>query len=275
MNAPLPSAAFRLALRGFAVFPLAPGAKVPPAGSHGFHDASADCDVARARWAKTPRANIGVATGSRSGIWVFDVDPQHGGDQALADLEAEHGPLPLTIEASTPSGGRHLYWRWDAEAPEIRNSTSRIGPGLDARGEGGSITLPPSVLADGRRYRWVKNSAGTFADAPPWLTAKALPPPRPPRQAPKPLSGDTDRYVASAAAAELAELEGAPEGTRNDALNRASFSLAGFVKANLLPEDWARGQLEARAVNLGLSVIEARGTIDSAFNAAHPRELPR
>ena len=66
-----------------------------------------------------------------------------------------------------------------------------------------------------------------------------------------------------------------PEGTRNDALNRASFSLAGFVKAGALPEDWTRGQLEARAVDLGLSIIEARGTIDSAFNAAQPRDLAR
>ena len=84
-----------------------------------------------------------------------------------------------------------------------------------------------------------------------------------------------DRYVAAAAVSELTELENAPEGTRNDALNRASFSLARFVKAGALPEDWARGQLEARAIGIGLPVIEARGTINSAFRAAQPRELPR
>jgi len=84
-----------------------------------------------------------------------------------------------------------------------------------------------------------------------------------------------DRYVASAAAAELAELETTAQGARNDALNRASFNIAQFVKAGALPEDWARGQLEARAVNLGLSIIEARGTISSAFNAAQPRGLPK
>lgn len=134
---------------------------------------------------------------------------------------------------------------------------------------------PPSVLADGRAYRWVKNGADAFTDAPPWLTAVALSPPLQPRADPKPLDGDVDRYVASAAASELAELETAPKGARNDALNRASFNIAQFVKAGALPEDWARGQLETRAINLGLSIFEARGTISSAFNAAQPRDLPR
>ena len=271
----LASAAFRLALRGLAVFPLAPGSKVPLAGTHGCLDGVADADVARARWAKTSQANIGVATGSRSGVWVLDIDPQHGGTAALADLEADHGPLPATVTASTPSGGWHLYWRWNTEGPEIRNSAGRIGPGLDVRGEGGSIVTPPSVLADGRAYRWVKNGVAAVTDAPPWLTAIALPPPPPPRVASRQLAGDVGRYVASAAASELNELETAPQGTRNDALNRASFNIAQFVKAGALPEDWARGQLEARAVNLGLSILEARVTISSAFNAAHPRDLPR
>ena len=29
-------------------------------------------------------ANIGLATGQRSGFWVLDVDPDHGGDKTLA-----------------------------------------------------------------------------------------------------------------------------------------------------------------------------------------------
>ncbi len=84
----LSSASFRLALRGLAVFPLAPGAKVPPAGSHGHLEASSDPDGTRARWAKTPNANIGIATGRKSNLWVLDCDPRHGGDKNLAGLEA-------------------------------------------------------------------------------------------------------------------------------------------------------------------------------------------
>jgi len=86
--------------------------------------------------------------------------------------------------------------------------------------------------------------------------------------------GDVAAYVAAAATTELAELDAAANGTRNETLNRVSFSLASFVKAGALPEEWARMKLEAAAGELGLSVYEARRTIDSAFKAAEPRNLP-
>ena len=103
MTAPdLASAAFRLALRGTAVFPLGPGGKVPLPGSHGHKEASTDADVARVRWAKTPDANIGVATGPGSGFWVLDVDPRHDGDKTLEGLTRSHGELPNTVSVETP-----------------------------------------------------------------------------------------------------------------------------------------------------------------------------
>ncbi len=271
----LASAAFRLAMRGLHVFPLAPGAKIPVKGTHGCRGATQDLDVVRAWWAKWPGANIGIATGARSGLWVLDIDPRHGGAAALTALESAHGPVPATIQSTTPSGGRHLYWRWPADGPEIRNSTGRIGPGLDVLAEGGSVVAPPSIRADGQRYAWVRTDA-QLADAPGWLVAMTQPPvPRPISSPAQAIQGDTDRYVAAAAASELTELESAQPGTRNHALNRASFSLAGFVKAGALPEDWVRGQLEQRAIGIGLPVVEARGTINSAFRAAQPRDLPR
>ncbi len=57
-------------------------------------------------------------------------------------------------------------------------------------------------------------------------------------------------------------------------MNRSAFAVAGFVRAGIAPEDWARALLEDRAIGIGLSAIEARGTIDSAFKAAQPREMP-
>ena len=271
----LARSAFRLALRGVMVFPLAPGAKVPLAGSHGHLEASSDHDVCRARWGKTRTANIGAATGSRSGFWVLDVDAHHDGEKSLAELEAEHEPLPLTIEASTPRGGRHLHWRWPTSGPEIRNSASRLGPGLDVLAEGGSVMLPPSVLAHGRGYRWAKNGAHAFADAPAWLIALTQPPPPPPRSEPKPPPDGIERYAAAAITSELNRLAGTAEGRRNDQLYRSAAAVAGFVLAGLAPEDWARSELEVRAVQIGLLVHEARATIASAFKAARPRELPR
>ncbi len=116
-----------------------------------------------------------------------------------------------------------------------------------------------------------------LADAPPWLVTLALPPPLPPRPEAKPLSGDIDRYCAAAITAELRCLATAGEGQRNEQLNKSAYAVAQFVAAGTVPEDWARGELEGTAVQIGLPVIEARRTIGSAFAAGlqHPRELPR
>ncbi len=277
MTARLARAAFDYTMRGLHVFPLAACTKIPMKGTHGCRDASRDPGRVRAWWAKTPRANIAAATGRRSGIWVLDVDTHHDGDNSLAKLEAKHGELPSTVETSTPRGGRHLFWRWPAGGPEIRNSCGRIGLGLDVLAEGGSVTLPPSTLSNGGRYRWAKNGASSFTDAPAWLVNLALPPPPPPRPEPKPLSGDVDSYCAAAITSELKYLAEVEEGQRNDQLNRSAFAVAQFVAAGAVPEDWARQQLETHARAVGLYPVEIARTIDSAFAAglAHPRELPR
>ena len=188
----LASAAFRLAMRGLHVFPLAHGTKIPVKGTHGCRSATRDPDVVRAWWAKWPGANIGIATGARSGLWVLDIDPRHGGAAALTALESAHGPVPATIQSTTPSGGRHLYWRWPADGPEIRNSTGRIGPGLDVLAEGGSVVAPPSIRADGRRYAWVRADA-QLADAPGWLVDLTRPPARAPAPDQGPARGDAPR----------------------------------------------------------------------------------
>lgn len=275
MNDRLASAAFRYALRRIAVFPLSPGSKIPIKGSHGLHDASVDSDVARIRWKKHPGANIAAATGARSGFWVVDIDP--GGDKSLARLEFEHGPLPLTVEASTPRGGKHLYWKWPTSGPEIRSSTGRLGPGLDVRGEGGSIVLPPSVLADGRRYAWGRNGVREIAEPPPWLVDLTLPPARPARREPSPLTGDISRYCASAIAGELVSLAEAKPGQRNDALNHAAFKIGNFVGAGAVPREWAESELIRCGCGLGLSERAVLATVASGLSAGEkkPRELPR
>ncbi len=271
-SADLPRGAFALAMRGMAVFELIPGGK-KPLHKGGYKTASKDPDVTRARWTKDPSANIGIACGAVSGFWALDVDKQHGGIETLAELEARHGALPPTITVSTPNGGEHRYFRWH-DGLTLRNSVARVGPGLDVRSTGGAVVAPPSRLSDGRRYWWKTNGARAFADAPAWLIEAATPPPPSPRTEPRPIDGDVSAYAAAAITDELNRLAEAAEGCRNDQLNRSAFAVAGFVRAGIAPEDWARALLEDCAIGIGLSVIEARGTIDSAFKAAQPREMP-
>ena len=52
----------------------------------------------------------------------------------------------------------------------VRNSAGAIAPGLDIRGDGGYVVLPPSIHPSGRPYVWSVDSADHFAEAPAWLT---------------------------------------------------------------------------------------------------------
>ncbi len=81
---------------------------------------------------------VAIATGSKSGVWVFDIDADKGGEASLKDIETRMGALPATVESITTGGGRHLFFRipdFDG-APEIKNSVSKVAPGIDVRGVG-------------------------------------------------------------------------------------------------------------------------------------------
>jgi hypothetical protein len=135
---------------GWAVFPLAPQGKVPltgkAQGGRGLLDASIDPNQIVAWWSAHPTANVGIATGDRSGIVVVDVDGAAGED-ALSD----YGALPTTPIATTGKGRHLLFARPEAG---VRNSAGRLGAQLDVRGDGGYIVAPPSVHPSGARYRW-------------------------------------------------------------------------------------------------------------------------
>lgn len=184
--------ALDLARRGFRVFPLATavngvcscgkGAACKNAGKHPLitgwvKDATTDEAQIRRWWHHWGTANIGLATGSESGVVVLDVDPEHGGEASLLALP----PLPETVESLTGGGGRHLLFRHPGV--EIRNKQSWAEyPGLDVRGDGGYIVAPGSVHRSGREYEWEVMSHPDdveLAELPDWLremlVGKAVP----------------------------------------------------------------------------------------------------
>jgi hypothetical protein len=142
-----------------------------PTTRHGLKDASWSNAQLEAWWDRHPEANIGIQTGASAGIVVIDIDPRHGGDEALAELVREHGDLPATVEALTGGGGRHLIFKHPGGA--VRNR-SNMRPGIDVRGDGGYIVAPPSNHASGGRYRWREGHGPqeiTPAEMPAWLLA--------------------------------------------------------------------------------------------------------
>ncbi|MDQ3541816.1 MAG: bifunctional DNA primase/polymerase, partial [Chloroflexota bacterium] len=118
---------------------------------HGVTEATTDPQTIDQWWALFPDANLGLATGFRSGINVVDIDPDKGGEDSWENLERLHEPVDDTWWVETGSGGYHIYFSAD---DTVRNSASLLGPGIDVRGEGGYVIAPPSRHATGGAYAW-------------------------------------------------------------------------------------------------------------------------
>ena len=122
-----------------------------PRTEHGFRDATKDPTEVRRIWGRTPRANIGIATGA-SGLVVLDIDPRNGGDGALAGLEHHHGRLPDTCRALTGGGGVHYVYCRPEGAPKVKGAP--LARGVDVKADGGYIVAAPSGHISGKRYAW-------------------------------------------------------------------------------------------------------------------------
>lgn len=204
----LGAAALDYVVQGFAVFPCRARDK-RPLTNNGYNGATKDSSSVEAWWRRHPNANVGIATGEVSDIFVLDIDvgTNKDGEETLRRLEAEHGPLPKTVEAITGSGGRHLFFQY---FKGVQNSVSRLGNGLDVRSDGGHVVAPPSIHPDGGEYRWREDHGPEDlapAAPPPWLVQLA----RSTRTAP----------IRSAPVSATI-----PAGQRNDALTR----LAGVAR---------------------------------------------
>ncbi len=156
MNARVREAALAALARGWSVIPVLERTKRPAFAWREFQARCARPAEVEVWLHHMPKANIAAVTGALSGIVVVDVDPAHGGDESLARLEAEIGRLPPTVEAKTGGGGRHLYF-----AHPGGHVANRVGilPGIDIRGDGGVIVMPPSIHPNGNAYAWAPGHA--------------------------------------------------------------------------------------------------------------------
>lgn len=197
------------ARHGLRVFPCKPKEKVP-ATAHGCKDATTEPGQIAAWWDGIHLFNIGIATGG--GLVVLDVDVNHYagkyGDETLAELEAQHGPLPDTWTCLTGGGGVHYYFACDDPALTVGTG---FAPGLDYRGAGGYVVAPPSRHESGGDYEW--EAAHTphnapLAPLPDWLHTLMLKGRERPSEPRREASADK-----------------VTEGGRNDALFRLASSL--------------------------------------------------
>lgn len=144
--ATLVSAALWYAENDWPVFPCEAGGK-RPACAHGFHDATTDPDQIRAWWSDQPAANIGLPTGGD--VDVFDFDGDQDGVWAFNQAAITGADLPRLCGVSATPRGMHLY------IPATgRGNKAGIYPGVDYRGAGGYVIVPPSRTPSGS-YRWL------------------------------------------------------------------------------------------------------------------------
>ncbi len=160
------AAALTYAARGLRVLPILPGAKRPPMAA--WQDAATtDPDTITSWFTGLYRDHgVGIATGPASGVWALDVDDY----EAYRALEQANEPLPDTLTNLTGSGGMHFLYRYPTDGRTVRNNAgTRLGAGLDVRGDGGQIVAPPTVHPNGKRYEWDAGQGDDIVDAPGWL----------------------------------------------------------------------------------------------------------
>jgi Bifunctional DNA primase/polymerase, N-terminal len=222
-------------------------------------------------WGRPDPYNLGVLTGAdvfidqtrTRTLVVVDVD-----DQDARDLVERTCGWPLTPTVHT-SHGWHLWFLHDEP---VGNRARISGVGLDVRGVGGFVVVPPSVHPDGHVYSWdvsiswhEDDRVGMWPPAPlPRELAELLWPPKPSRPY-TPSTIVTTKYIDVALEREVAAVASATEGARNDQLNKSAFALARFVRDGALPAADYVEHLTWAAVRTGLGEAEIRRTLASAL----------
>jgi putative DNA primase/helicase len=185
----------------------------PRLAPKGLLNATVDTILINRWWDAGTPYNIGIRTGKVSGIVVIDVDPRHGGDESLAQLEAEHGDLPPTWRVITGAGGQHIYFQHPGGT--VPNSAGKLGSGIDLRGDGGYVLAPPSRHICGRGYAFSVDHHPDdvpLAPTPDWLVTFVR---APARNGTATMPATWRKLVA----------DGVAEGCRNDAVARLAGHL--------------------------------------------------
>ena len=113
--------------RGWYLTPLAPGTKRPI--EKGWPETATNDLATIERWLDRDRPlNLAVVC-APSALVVLDVDTKNE-QPGLVTLAHRRADLPATLTASTPSGGRHLFYARPFGVP-VRNTRLRQLPGCE------------------------------------------------------------------------------------------------------------------------------------------------
>lgn len=123
------------------------------------------------QWAKQfPKANFAALCGETTDILLIDIDEKNDehGLASWKEFEAGRGIETLTVRS--PSGGKHLYFRWDKRLDFTK--IQGLLPGVEAIGNRQCVTIPGSFYANGAEY--LIDIDAPIAPAPEWLVEKII-----------------------------------------------------------------------------------------------------
>lgn len=278
------AAALTAAGRGWHVFPLRPGAKLPALhgertctgtgpcmGGHRKWEqrATTDPDRIRVTWSHGP-FNVGIATGP-SGLLVVDLDtPEHKGSSDAPDGAATFRALceraghavPDTYRVRTASGGTHLYF---TTPPGVRmtNTQGTVADSVDTRGWGGYVVAAGSTTPTGI---YEPLCGPEMACLLPWLQSILQPGPKSSTGPSVAVARQSGRYADVALAAETRNVAAAQVGEREAKLFRAARALGRFVAWGDIPRHVVEQALQTGGEAVGLSASECRSTLRSALD---------
>ena len=154
------------AQRGFPVFPTH---KKFPLTEHGQNDGTTDLAQIEAWSNEFPGCHWAFRTGPEIRYWGLDVDGPAGKAnlETLCERKGFSDWSELTpVVVQTPSGGLHLYFKYGV-FDDPRSRAGDIGPGLDTKARGGSISAPGNP---GYRHIGASEDMADAVPAPRWLT---------------------------------------------------------------------------------------------------------
>ena len=119
-------------------------------------------------WQKA--TGFGIQTGKRSNITVVDIDLPA---RDWFDMFWAQSGLQPTMQVETPSGGCHLYYRYDPDLKNGQKNFHATDIDIDVRNDGGQIVAPTSpydtsdakkMKYKGKLYEFAKNDDGEDLD---------------------------------------------------------------------------------------------------------------
>lgn len=233
---------------------------------NGVLNASTNSNLIQTWWENWPSANIGIATGEKSNLFVCDAD------SPIIVNDAEMRGLPPTRRVRT-GNGQHAYFKH----PGFKVPNKVKVEGFDFRGDGGYVIAPPSLHASGKQYEWLTPVDAPLLECPDWITALIVSSPHyVPSVAVKIAEFDTS-YGLGALKKATALIASAPNGHRNPTFYENTASMYNLVAGGELLDATVEYAVIEAAHSVGLLNGETRKTFESAKRngLANPRSAPK